>query len=50
MLTKLALRWDGLVKDETKQNRFTAECMLLEFVFNIFMYLKMIVIISELSL
>jgi len=27
-LTKLALRWDGLVKDEMKQNRFTAECML----------------------
>merc|ERR1712112_59369 len=28
-LTKLALRWDGLVKDEMKQNRFTAECMLI---------------------
>ena len=28
-LTKLALRWDGLVKDEAKQNRFTAECMLI---------------------
>merc|ERR1719233_2597081 len=27
-LTKLALRWDGVVKDEMKQNRFTAECML----------------------
>merc|ERR1719167_2061242 len=27
-LTKLALRWDGIVKDEMKQNRFTAECML----------------------
>jgi len=27
-LTKLALRWDGVVKDEIKQNRFTAECML----------------------
>jgi len=28
-LTKMALRWDGLVKDEMKQNRFTAECMLI---------------------
>ena len=28
-LTKLALRWDSLVKDEAKQNRFTAECMLI---------------------
>merc|ERR1719245_1348817 len=28
-LTKLALRWDGLVKEEAKQNRFTAECMLI---------------------
>merc|ERR1712227_463057 len=28
-LTKLALRWDSLVNDEAKQNRFTAECMLI---------------------
>ena len=28
-LTKLALRWDGLVAEEAKQNRFTAECMLI---------------------
>ena len=27
-ITKLALKWDWLVKDKMKENRFMAECML----------------------
>ena len=28
LVRTVALKWDWLVKDKTKENRFTAECML----------------------